>query len=117
MAKKRKTARVKRKQQQQKRQNLIIGVVVLIVIGGFALFALSNRAVAYNERFDVEPIYGNPDAPVSIIEYGAYGCHSCKAVHESGILEDIIEEYDGQVNLICRDIPIISPAYDFMSAQ
>lgn len=116
MAKKRKNARVRRKQKRQ-RQNMIIAGVALLVVGMFALFAISHRANVYDERFDLEPIYGNPNAPVSIIEYGAYGCHACKQVHESGILEQIIEEYDGQVNLIFRDIPIISPQYDFMAAQ
>lgn len=120
MAKKRKNARTKRKQdkkQQQKRQNMIMAGVALFIIGAFALFGISNRAGAYDERFDLDPIYGNPDAPVSIIEYGAYGCHACKEVHEAGLLEQLIEEYDGQVNLIFRDIPIISPQYDFMAAQ
>lgn len=120
MAKKRKNARSKRKQQKQqkqKRQNMMIAAVALLLIGGFALFGIGNRAGAYDERFDLDPVFGNPDAPVTIIEYGAYGCHACKGVHEAGILEQIIEEYDGQVNLVFRDIPIISPAYDFMSAQ
>jgi len=119
MAKKRKNARTRRKQKQQQRkqQNMVIAGVALLLVGMLAVLAVNNRATAYDERFDLDPIYGNPDAPVSIIEYGAYGCHACKQVHESGILEQIVDEYDGQVNLIFRDIPIISPQYDFMTAQ
>lgn len=119
MAKKRKNARTRRKQKQQskQKQNLIIAGVVLAIVGAFVLFGISNQAGAYNERFDLEPILGNPDAPVTIIEYGAYACSACKGVHESGVLDQIIEEYGGQVNLVFRDIPIISPAYDFMGAQ
>ncbi len=119
MAKKRKSARSSRKQKEQekKKQNLIIAGVLALIVGGFVLFGISNQAGAYDERFDLDPVYGNPDAPVSIIEYGAYGCHACKGVHESGILEQIIDEYDGQVNLIFRDVPIISPQYDMMGAQ
>ena len=119
MTKKRKEARTRRKQKNAKKQkqNLMIAGIALVIIGAFVLFGISNQAGAYNERFDLDPIFGNPDAPVSIIEYGAYGCHACKQVHESGVLEKIIEEYNGQVNLIFRDIPIISPNYDFMTAQ
>lgn len=120
MTKKRKSAGVRRKQKkqaQQKKQNLIIAGVLLAFIGGIALLGISNRATAYDERYDVDPILGNPDASVSIIEYGAYGCHACKQVHESGVLEQILDEYDGQVNLIFRDMPVISPAYDMMGAQ
>ncbi len=120
MAKKRKNARSRLKQEQQKKkqqQNLIIAGVLFLVIGGVALLGISNRVGLYDERFDVDPVLGNPDAPVSIIEYGAYGCHACKAVHEAGILDQILEEYDGQVNLIFRDMPVISPRYDMMGAQ
>jgi protein-disulfide isomerase len=119
MAKKRKQAQTRRKQKQEsnKRQNLMIAGVGLVLLVGLILYGMSNRAGAYDERFDLDPIFGNPDAPVSIIEYGAYGCHACKQAHESGVIEEIIAEYDGQVNLIFRDLPVISPQYDFMTAQ
>ena len=45
------------KKQQQKRQNVIMAGVALLIIGAFALFGISNRAGAYNERFDLDPIY------------------------------------------------------------
>lgn len=68
-------------------------------------------------RYELDPVYGNPDAPVTLIEYGAYGCHACKFWHEEGFIEDIIEEFDGQVNLVYRDMPIISPQYDTRAAE
>lgn len=115
MAKKRKTRSQNNAQKQ--RQNIILAIIALVVIGAFALYGFSNRGLAYHERYDVEPVLGDPSAPVTIIEYGAYGCHACKAVHESGILDNLLEEFDGQVNLIFRDMPVISPQYDFMTAQ
>jgi len=68
-------------------------------------------------RYELDPVLGNPDAPVTIIEYGAYGCPDCKRLHESGFLDDVLEEFDGQVNLVYRDAPIINPAYDQMAAE
>lgn len=68
-------------------------------------------------RYELDPVYGNPDAPVTLIEYGAYGCSACKFWHEEGFIEDIIEEFDGQVNLIYRDMPIVSPQYDQRAAE
>lgn len=68
-------------------------------------------------RYELDPIYGNPDAPVALVEYGAYACPSCKFWHVEGFIEDIIEEFDGQVNLIYRDMPIISPQYDQAAAE
>lgn len=69
------------------------------------------------ERFLLDPVYGNPDAPVSLIEYGSYACSACRFWHEEGFIEDIIEGFDGQVNLIFRDMPVVSPQYDQMSAE
>lgn len=119
MTKKRKKrhSKLKERKQQQQRRNLIIAGVALFVVGVLAVFALRNQSTVYNERFDLDPVYGNPDALVSIIEYSSYGCPSCRQVHQSGILDQVIEEYGGQVNLIFRDMPIIQPQYDFMTGQ
>lgn len=118
MTKKRKKSHSKLKQRkQQQRRNIIFAGGALLVVGVLAFFAIRNQATGYDKRFDLDPIYGNPDAPVSIIEYSSYGCPSCRQVHQSGILDQLIEEYDGQVNLIFRDMPIIQPQYDFMTAQ
>ena len=110
-------SKLSKKKHQKQRQNLIIAGGAVVVIAVLALLALNNQTTGYAQRFDLDPIYGNPDAPVSIIEYSSYGCPSCRQVHQSGILDQLIEEYDGQVNLIFRDLPIIQPQYDFMTAQ
>lgn len=68
-------------------------------------------------RNDLEPILGDPAAPVTLIEYGAYGCHACKYWHEEGIIEAILEEFAGEVNFTYRDIPIIVPPYSQMAAE
>lgn len=68
-------------------------------------------------RFELDPVYGNPDAPVTLIEYAAFGCSACKYWHEGGFIEDLIEEFDGQVNLVFRDMPLVIPQYDQQSAE
>ena len=117
----RRKRREERKKSEQQRKQLITGGILAVVIALVAVVALSSGGGGISEerqaRFDLDPVLGNPDAPVSIVEYGAYGCHSCKAVHESGMLEDLLEEFDGQVNLIFRDMPVIIPRYDETSAQ
>lgn len=74
----------------------------------------SAEAIA---RYELDPILGDPAAPVSLIEYGAYGCHACKQWHEEGIVEAMLEEFAGRVNFIYRDIPIIVPPYSQMAAE
>lgn len=68
-------------------------------------------------RYALDPILGDPDAPVTLIEYGAYGCHACKYWHEEGIVEALLEEFAGRVNFVYRDIPIIVPPYSQMAAE
>jgi protein-disulfide isomerase len=46
---------------------------------------------------------GDKDAVVTIIEYGDYACEGCAYWHDSGILESILERYDGQVKFVWRD--------------
>lgn len=49
-------------------------------------------------------IFGNPDAPVSLIEYSDYECPYCKNFHAT--VQKVIEAYDGQVNWIYRHYPL-----------
>lgn len=110
-------------QQQTKRTNLIfIVVATFVLIGAGLLVVLSNRndnidAPAANDRLEVDPVLGNPNAPVTIIEYGAYGCSACRAWHQAGIIEQILAEFPDQVRFVFRDFPVIVPAYDRMAAE
>lgn len=126
MAKKnRKNARQRRaeREHQKKRQQqrlIISGAVVAIVllVAGIALSVRSSSApVEATDRALLDPVRGNPDAPVTLIEYGAFGCHACQQWHQLGVVEDLLEEFDGQVRFIFRDMPIISPSYDRRAAE
>jgi len=56
---------------------------------------------------DNDPIIGNPDAKISIIEFSDFQCPFCARFHIQ-TLPLIIEEYieDGKVKLVFRDFPI-----------
>jgi protein-disulfide isomerase len=49
-------------------------------------------------------VYGNPSAPVSLIEYSDYECPFCKRFH--GIAKEIINSYGGKVNWVYRHFPL-----------
>ncbi len=72
---------------------------------------------ASNERYELNPLLGDPNAPVTLIEYGAYGCHACKYWHDEGVIEAILDDFEGRVNFVYRDIPIIVPQYSQMAAE
>jgi protein-disulfide isomerase len=110
------------KRRQTRGQNQIITILGAVVIG-VALVAviLANRGgaapVVAQSRLQLDPVLGNPDAPVTIVEYGAYACPACRYWHQSGIVKQILDQYPDKVRFIFRDFPVISPAYDHMAAE
>ncbi|AFS83119.1 DSBA oxidoreductase [Candidatus Nitrosopumilus sediminis] len=58
---------------------------------------------------DNDPIIGNPDAPITIVEFSDFQCPFCARFHTQ-TLPLIIEEYieQGKVKLVFRDFPIQS---------
>jgi protein-disulfide isomerase len=58
---------------------------------------------------DDDPMRGDPDAPITIVEFSDFQCPFCARFHVQ-TLPSIIEEYiaEGKVNLVYRDFPIQS---------
>ncbi|MBZ0277749.1 MAG: DsbA family protein [Anaerolineae bacterium] len=117
------TRRNKRRQKQTSQKKRPIGLAVIVLgVVGVVIFGIiasrgANAAPALDQsRLDYDPVLGNVDAPVTIIEYGAYGCTSCRAWHQAGIIDQILAEFPGQVRFVFRDFPVIVPAYDRMAA-
>ena len=49
-------------------------------------------------------VFGNPDAKVTLLEYGDFQCPTCKSVHEP--LKTVTEKYADQVAFVYRNFPI-----------
>ena len=81
------------------------------------LYGFQPPTAEETDRYELDPILGDPAADVTLIEYGAYGCHACKYWHEQGIVEALLEEFDGRVNFVYGDIPIIVPQYSQIAAE
>jgi protein-disulfide isomerase len=96
------------------------GIFVIIMVAWVVLSAARSASGApevARSRLQQDPVLGDPDAPVQIVEYGAYACSACRVMHESGVIQRIVDEFDGQVGYRYRDFPVISPTYDRMAAQ
>lgn len=49
-------------------------------------------------------VFGNPDAEIFIVEYSDFECPFCSRLH--GVLEDVVEQYDGKVAWVYRHLPL-----------
>jgi protein-disulfide isomerase len=53
------------------------------------------------------PIIGNKEAKFTIIKFMDYNCGYCKVAH--GIVNEVLKEYEGKVNLAVKELPILGP--------
>ncbi|MCC5970351.1 MAG: DsbA family protein [Pararhodobacter sp.] len=110
----------------QKNMLIISAAVAAVAVGGFALFGGNRPAEttvsaseitaqstqSTNDASDapdvsrvVDMALGNPDAPVTIVEYSSFTCPHC-ATFNQGVYNQIIENYvdTGQVHYIKREV-------------
>jgi protein-disulfide isomerase len=91
---------------------------LIVAVSAYLVSILMNQAPPVTEeRLAQEAWLGRADAPIEIIEYGAYGCHSCRQVHQSGVLRQVLEQYEGEVRFVFRNYPVIRPNNDPLAAQ
>jgi len=93
---------------------LLLGFVATLGLSALIFTAQTSAAVAEIaplEDATKEMVEGNPDAPVSIIEYSSLGCPHCANFHFNTYPEVRKNYVDtGKVKLIYRDFPLGTPA-------
>lgn len=94
---------------------LAIPITIGIVVGMFlAFYPQSNddsKLLTYSKLIDNgSPILGDPNAPITILEWGDYQCTFCYRFHQN-TLDTIIEDYikTGKVKLVFKDFPLNGP--------
>ena len=94
--------------------NKIIGVlllisVVVILLGGGILGNLNSQAQLNQARTsDNSRALGPSNAAVIIVEYGDFGCTTCKAWEEKAILPKIQAKYGDKIRFVWRDLPVVT---------
>lgn len=116
--------RQRKEAQQGKRKKLLLlsGVLAIALIVAVGLIVLSQRgdgtggglpALVAASPLDASipndgRTLGNPDAPVTIVEWADYQCPFCKAFGDN-ILPSVIDDYvkTGKVKIEFRDMPFL----------
>lgn len=70
----------------------------------------STNIVSNTFTANGSPILGDPNAPITLIEFGDYQCHFCN-VHFHNTEHNLLENYikTGKVKMIFKDFTIIGP--------
>jgi len=97
------------------RRSVIFSAAALALAGGAGVFLQGSAvspvgaAIAQEAEVDtsrvLEMSLGNPDAPVTVIEYASFTCPHCRTFHE-GAFKELKENYidTGRIHFIYREV-------------
>ncbi|MFB6088312.1 MAG: DsbA family protein [Candidatus Aenigmatarchaeota archaeon] len=84
----------------QKVGTIIVGIIFLGSTIAYAMsFAFSNS----QSQAITDPVKGNENAKVTIVEYTDFSCLPCRDVQ--GTIENILSNYTGDVKLVFKTLP------------
>ena len=87
---------------------IMIGVLVGGVLSGFVIDSNNLEKLTSTKLIENgSPFMGNPNAPITILEWGDYQCTFCYKFHQNTL--DIINEdfiKTGKVKIIFKDFPL-----------
>jgi len=92
---------------------LAIPAAITIIIAVYALYTHNNNSEKISAQALMEngsPLLGEPNARITIVEFGDYQCTYCHAFHQN-TKDQLIQQYvdTGEVNFIFRDFPLNGP--------
>lgn len=59
-----------------------------------------------------DPVLGNPDGDVTVVEFMDYNCGFCRRVHP--VMEDLLTR-DGNIRLVLKEFPVLGPGSIYAS--
>ena len=92
---------------------IVVGVALVTFGSGTMLYRAKrsqlqaipqDKALLANDGSESMHIRGNPDAPVTLEEFGDFQCPPCGSF--AAFAEEILKEYDSRVRLIFRHFPL-----------
>lgn len=87
---------------------ILIGLVTGVVSGIIPMDSNDSKIFTVSKLIENgSPIMGNPNAPITILEWGDYQCTFCYKFHQN-TLDIIKEEFvkTGEVKIIFKDFPL-----------
>ena len=79
------------------------------------IFLKAPEAPVYNITVDDQPVKGNENASVTVVEFTDFQCPACAQTHP--VLDRIANEYGDRIKLVVRDYPLKQHANAFKAAE
>jgi protein-disulfide isomerase len=115
---KRSESRKTRQKQQRRRQHdertrwIRVGGLLILAVAALGIFGFyrNKSAPAVDAPTEImnANVLGPTDAPVRIVEFGDLGCPACRQWHNSGIMQQLLARFEGQINFTFRHFPVIT---------
>jgi len=84
-----------------------VGLLVLLVVTALEPRPANKpAAIAMIDR--PNPQIGPKDAPVTVVEFGDYGCSSCLIWAAAGMRQQLLDKYGDKVRFVWADFPVIT---------
>jgi len=94
---------------KQLNRNLSIGIAIVVLVAlVIAAWPKPKPEPLPATRMGSDPALGTEGAPIIIIEYGDFGCSTCRVWHQAGIRDQIMQEYGDKILFVWRDFPVIT---------
>lgn len=113
---------------QQQMTILVVGIVVVAIAVALVAILVANNSgpVATPGAYDGIPmsrqpdggfVLGDPEAPVTVVEFADFACPHCQTYHETA--KQFIEEFvvTGQARFEYRMFPVVDPTFSTYTAQ
>ncbi len=110
----------RRKKNKQGNLTMITGVIAVLLLIGIGLYSAfssigggssnNETKAAYSEiSLEGQPVYGQEDAPVTIVEFVDFKCPSCKEFHE-GIFPQLKKDFidKGKAKMVLVNFPVLA---------
>jgi len=89
-------------------------LVVIVLLGSQLVNMNSGPSNSAEISIEDEPMIGNPDANITIVEFGDFQCPACNKF-ERQTYPQIVDNYieSGQVNMVWKDYPLTEIGHDW----
>ncbi len=101
--------REQRRVQTASRRWIGYGALALILVAAIAFIYTRPKAQPLDAaRLAENPTLGPASAKVTIVEYGDFGCPTCRGWERAGVLKQLTATYGDRIHFVWKDFPIIT---------